>query len=58
LERRLLGHERGEPSTKVAERGGEVLTGPYDIPNTGFVRLSWSIRKARALSLAQPPGTG
>ena len=47
-----------EASAKVAKRGGEVLTGPYDVPNTGLRQAVVVDPQGARLSLTQPPGAG
>jgi predicted enzyme related to lactoylglutathione lyase len=45
-----------EASAKVAERGGKVLAGPYDVPNTGLRQAVVVDPDGANLSLTQPPG--
>ena len=47
-----------EASAKVAERGGEVLAGPYDVPNTGLRQAVVVDPQGASVSLTQPPGAG
>jgi uncharacterized protein len=47
-----------EACAKVAERGGEVVAGPYDVPNTGLRQAAVVDPQGAALSLTQPPGAG
>ena len=43
-------------SKKVKELGGQVLTEPYDIPNTGLRQAVVMDPQGATLSLTQPPG--
>jgi uncharacterized protein len=43
---------------KVAERGGAVLAGPYDVPNTGLRQAVVVDPQGASLSLTQPPPAG
>jgi predicted enzyme related to lactoylglutathione lyase len=47
-----------EACAKVAERGGEVLSGPYDVPNTGLRQAVVVDPQGASLSLTEPPGAG
>jgi hypothetical protein len=47
-----------EACAKVAQRGGEVLTGPYAVPNTGLRQAVVADPQGASLSLTQPPGSG
>ncbi|HYZ27566.1 MAG TPA: VOC family protein [Thermoleophilaceae bacterium] len=41
---------------RVADRGGEIHAGPYDIPNTGLRQAVVADPLGASLSLTQPPG--
>ena len=47
-----------EAAAKVAENGGQVLAGPYDVPNTGLRQADVLDPQGAGLSLTQPPGLG
>jgi predicted enzyme related to lactoylglutathione lyase len=44
--------------TKAAQLGGEVTSGPYDIPDVGMRQAVIADPQAASLSLTQPPGVG
>jgi predicted enzyme related to lactoylglutathione lyase len=41
---------------KATELGGDVITGPYDIPNTGLRQAVIVDPQGATVSLTQPPG--
>jgi hypothetical protein len=45
-----------EAVAKVAELGGQVLTEPYDVPNTGLRQAVVADPQGATFSLTQPPG--
>ena len=45
-----------ESCAKVAERGGEVVAAPFDVPNTGLRQAVVTDPQGASLSLTQPPG--
>jgi predicted enzyme related to lactoylglutathione lyase len=47
-----------EAASKAKELGGEVLSGPYDIPDVGMRQTVIADPQGATLSLTQPPGMG
>ena len=45
-----------DSARKATELGGEVITGPYDIPNTGLRQAVIVDPQGATVSLTQPPG--
>jgi predicted enzyme related to lactoylglutathione lyase len=41
---------------RAAERGGEIMAGPYDIPEVGMRRAELADPQGAAFALTQPPG--